>query len=94
VAKTLVTGQGAVDDLPDEDRCHPCHAPDVLAGPRRPGQSPGRRTQTSSARTLQLAHPGVVGLFHPLDGKISLAFLTRFPTPRHARWLSENRLAT
>jgi len=42
---------------------------------------------------LQLAHPGVVGLFHQLDGKISLAFLTRFPTPRHARWLSEKRLA-
>ncbi|GAA1860280.1 hypothetical protein GCM10009836_45530 [Pseudonocardia ailaonensis] len=41
---------------------------------------------------LQLAHPGVVGLFHQLDGKISLAFLTRFPTPRHARWLSEKRL--
>ena len=42
---------------------------------------------------LQLAHPGVVGLFHVLDSKISLAFLTRFPTPRHARWLSEKRLA-
>ena len=42
---------------------------------------------------LQLAHPGVVGLFHQLDSKISLAFLTRFPTPRHARWLSEKRLA-
>ena len=41
---------------------------------------------------LQLAHPGVVGLFHELDGKISLAFLTRFPTPRYARWLSEKRL--
>ena len=42
---------------------------------------------------LQLAHPGAVGLFHELDGKISLAFLSRFPTPRHARWLSEKRLA-
>jgi transposase len=42
---------------------------------------------------LQLAHPGVVGLFHALDSKISLAFLTRFPTPRHARWLSQKRLA-
>ncbi|WP_233899100.1 IS110 family RNA-guided transposase [Pseudonocardia dioxanivorans] len=42
---------------------------------------------------LQLAHPGTVGLFCELDGKISLAFLTRFPTPRHARWLSEKRLA-
>ncbi len=28
---------------------------------------------------LQLAHPGVVGLFHQLDGKISLAFLTPLP---------------
>jgi transposase len=35
----------------------------------------------------------VVGLFHQLDSKISLAFLTRLPTPRHARWLSEKRLA-
>lgn len=42
---------------------------------------------------LQLTHPGTVGLFHQLDGKISLAFLTRFPTPRHARWLTETRLA-
>jgi transposase len=42
---------------------------------------------------LQLAHPGVVGLFHELDSKISLAFLTRFPTPRRARWLSHKRLA-
>ncbi len=43
---------------------------------------------------LLTAHPGAVGLFHQLDGKIALAFLTRFPTPRHARWLSEKRLAT
>lgn len=42
---------------------------------------------------LQLAHPGAVGLFSELDGKVSLAFLTRFPTPRHVRWLSEKRLA-
>lgn len=42
---------------------------------------------------LQLAHPGAVGLFHDLDGKISLAFIERFPTPRHAGWLSEKRLA-
>ncbi|WP_252440523.1 IS110 family transposase [Pseudonocardia humida] len=42
---------------------------------------------------LLTAHPGAVGLFHQLDGKISLAFLTRFPTPRHARWLSGRRLA-
>src|SRR4051794_28744236 len=30
---------------------------------------------------LQLAHPGAVGLFSELDGKVSLAFLTRFPAP-------------
>jgi len=38
--------------------------------------------------------PGTVGLLHRLDGGISLTFLTRFPTPGHARWLSESRLAT
>jgi hypothetical protein len=42
---------------------------------------------------MQLAHPGVVGLFRLLDSMISLAFVTRFPTPRHARWLSSERLA-
>jgi transposase len=42
---------------------------------------------------LLSAFPGGVGLFHQLDGKISLAFLQRFPTPRRARWLSEKRLA-
>jgi transposase len=42
---------------------------------------------------LLSAFPGAVGLFHRLDGGISLTFLTRFPTPRHARWLTENRLA-
>lgn len=35
----------------------------------------------------------MVGLFHEPDGKVSLAFLTRFPTRRHVRWLSEKRLA-
>jgi transposase len=34
-----------------------------------------------------------VGLFAHLDAGISLQFLTRFPTARHARWLSEKRLA-
>ena len=42
---------------------------------------------------LQHAHPGAVGLFHELDGKVSLAFLERFPTPSHTSWLSEKRLA-
>jgi transposase len=35
-----------------------------------------------------------VGLFSHLDAGISLQFLTRFPTVRHARWLSEKRLAS
>lgn len=42
---------------------------------------------------LLTAFPGAVGLFHRLDSKISLRFLARFPTPRHARWLSDKRLA-
>jgi hypothetical protein len=43
---------------------------------------------------LLTAFPGAVGLFHQRDGKISLRFLTRLPTPCHARWLSDKRLAT
>jgi transposase len=42
---------------------------------------------------LLTAFPGAVGLFHRLDSKIGLRFLDRFPSPRHARWLSEKRLA-
>jgi transposase len=42
---------------------------------------------------LLTAFPGAVGLFAHLDAGISLQFLTRFPTARHARWLSEKRLA-
>jgi transposase len=42
---------------------------------------------------LKSAFPGAVGLFSQLDGKTSLAFLTRFPTPQKAGWLSEKRLA-
>jgi hypothetical protein len=34
--------------------------------------------------------PGRWGLFHRLDGGKRLTFLTRFPTPRHACWLSES----
>ena len=43
---------------------------------------------------LLTAFPGAVGLFAHLDAGISLQFLTRFPTARHARWLSEKRLAS
>jgi transposase len=42
---------------------------------------------------LLTAFPGAVGLFAHLDAGISLKFLTRFPTARHARWLSQKRLA-
>jgi transposase len=42
---------------------------------------------------LLTAFPGAVGPCHRLHSKISLRFLARFPTPRHARWLSAKRLA-
>ena len=42
---------------------------------------------------LLTAFPGAVGMFHRLDGGIGLKFLARFPTPQHAQWLSEKRLA-
>jgi hypothetical protein len=37
--------------------------------------------------------PGAVGLFAELDSPISLTFLTRFPNPGRAAWLSGKRLA-
>lgn len=43
---------------------------------------------------LLTAFPGAAGMFAHLDAGISLAFLTWFPTPQHARWLSEKRLAS
>jgi transposase len=42
---------------------------------------------------LLIAFPGAVGLFHSLDSGVSLRFVARFPTARHAAWLSEKRLA-
>jgi transposase len=42
---------------------------------------------------LQLALPGVVGLFCDLDSPISLRFLGRFPNQQAADWLSPKRLA-
>jgi transposase len=42
---------------------------------------------------LLAAFPGAVGLFAELDSPISLRFLTRFPGPGRAGWLSERRLA-
>jgi transposase len=41
---------------------------------------------------LDGAFPAAVGLFHDLDSPISLAFLTRFPTPDKAAWLNLRRL--
>lgn len=41
---------------------------------------------------LQLAFPGVVGLFADLDSAISLRFLARFPNQDRADWLSPKRL--
>jgi transposase len=37
--------------------------------------------------------PGPIGLFRDLDSPISLAFLTRYPSPQDARGLGEKRLA-
>jgi transposase len=39
------------------------------------------------------AYPAAVGLFSVLDSPISLRFLTRFPSPSKAAWLTERRLA-
>jgi transposase len=43
---------------------------------------------------LRNVFPGAVGLFAELDSPISLAFLTRFPTPDKASWLSIKRLGS
>lgn len=43
---------------------------------------------------LRSMFPGAVGLFAELDSPISLAFLTRFPTPDKANWLSTKRLGS
>jgi transposase len=42
---------------------------------------------------LQAAFPGAVGLFAELDSPISLTFLTRFPNPTRAAWLTDKRIA-
>lgn len=41
---------------------------------------------------LLAAFPAAVGLFAELDSPISLSFLTRFPSPARAGWLSERRM--
>jgi transposase len=41
---------------------------------------------------LHVVFPGAIGLFTNLDSKISLSFLTRFPSATKAAWLSERRL--
>lgn len=43
---------------------------------------------------LQAHFPGANDLFSELDNKISLAFLTRFPTASSARWLTPDRMAS
>lgn len=42
---------------------------------------------------LNTFYPGPVGLFHELDGDMSLRFLTRFDCQDRADWLSPKRLA-
>jgi transposase len=42
---------------------------------------------------LQNFYPGPVGLFHELDGDVSLRFLSRFDCQDRADWLSPKRLA-
>jgi transposase len=53
------------------------------------------RTQLGNQlRDLLLSFwPGAVGLFHELHGRISLAFLERYPTPESTARLGEKRLA-
>jgi transposase len=53
------------------------------------------RTQLSNQlRDLLISFwPGTVGLFHELHGRISLAFLERYPTPESTARLGEKRLA-
>ena len=41
---------------------------------------------------LQTTLPGVIGLFSDIDSKITLRFLTRFPSQDKADWLSRTRL--
>ena len=41
---------------------------------------------------LQSTLPGVIGLFRDIDSKITLQFLTRFPSQDKADWLSRVRL--
>jgi transposase len=43
---------------------------------------------------LQITLPGAIGLFRDIDSRISLAFLTRFPSQDKANWLSPVRLST
>ena len=42
---------------------------------------------------LEIAFPGAAILFSDVDSPIALAFLRRFPSVRHAAWLTEARLA-
>jgi hypothetical protein len=42
---------------------------------------------------LERFWPGPIGLFSDLDSQISLAFLTRYPSPDDTRGLGEQRMA-
>jgi transposase len=42
---------------------------------------------------LQTFYPAPAGLFHELDGQMSLKFLTRFDGQERADWLTPKRLA-
>lgn len=56
-------------------------------------QTRTRLTQQLRAQ-LELAFPGVLGLFADLDSPIALRFLLRFPSATKAAWLSPKRMAS
>jgi transposase len=57
--------------------------------------NPQRYLQLANQLRAELERfwPGPVGLFCDLDSPISLAFLTRYPSPTDARGLRHKRLA-
>jgi len=62
--------------------------------PRAGGSRRGAGRVASQLRAeLDRFWPGPVGLFSAIDSPISLAFLTRYPSPQDTRGLGEKRLA-